>query len=125
MFQGFKKATPYGGARKLRLTFPPVCRVWYEKLLFCISLKYIYNFTAKFTPFNEFINKRREEAKRSILIQVKSQECSEELMKYCQRNFGNLKHMYFHHNENNPAFANFYLLEFENEETIKEIGTYS
>ena len=25
MFQGFKKATPYGGARKLRLTLPPVC----------------------------------------------------------------------------------------------------
>ena len=27
MFQGFKKATPYGGARKLRLTLPPVRRV--------------------------------------------------------------------------------------------------
>ncbi len=27
MFQGSKKATPYGGARKLRLTLPPVCRV--------------------------------------------------------------------------------------------------
>ena len=27
MFQGFKKATPYGGARKLRLTQPPVRRV--------------------------------------------------------------------------------------------------
>ena len=26
MFQGFKKATPYGGARKLRLTLPPVRR---------------------------------------------------------------------------------------------------
>ena len=26
MFQGFKKATPYGGANKLRLTLPPVCR---------------------------------------------------------------------------------------------------
>ena len=26
MFQGFKKATPYEGARKLRLTLPPVCR---------------------------------------------------------------------------------------------------
>ena len=25
MFQGFKKAIPYGGARKLRLTLPPVC----------------------------------------------------------------------------------------------------
>ena len=30
MFQGFKKATPYGGARKLRLTLPPVCRVKYH-----------------------------------------------------------------------------------------------
>ena len=27
MFQGFKKATPYGGARNLRLTQPPVRRV--------------------------------------------------------------------------------------------------
>ena len=27
MFQGFKKATPYGGTRKLRLTQPPVRRV--------------------------------------------------------------------------------------------------
>ena len=27
MFQGFKKATPYGGTRKLRLTPPSVCSV--------------------------------------------------------------------------------------------------
>ena len=26
MFQGFKKATPYGGTRKLRLALPPVRR---------------------------------------------------------------------------------------------------
>ena len=26
MFQGFKKATPYGGTKKLRLTLPPVRR---------------------------------------------------------------------------------------------------
>ena len=27
MFQGFKKVTPLGGAKKLRLTLPPVRRV--------------------------------------------------------------------------------------------------
>ena len=28
MFQGFKKVTPLGGAKKLRLTLPPVRRVF-------------------------------------------------------------------------------------------------
>ena len=28
MFQGFKKVTPLGGAKKLRLTLPPVRRVY-------------------------------------------------------------------------------------------------
>ena len=31
MFQGFKKATPYGGTRKLRLTLPPVHRAYITK----------------------------------------------------------------------------------------------
>ena len=31
MFQGFKKATPYGGARKLRLTLPTVRRATLRK----------------------------------------------------------------------------------------------
>ena len=35
MFQGFKKATPYGGARKLRLTLPPVCREHANDTLSC------------------------------------------------------------------------------------------
>ena len=35
MFQGFKKATPYGGARKLRLTLPPVCRVQQGCCFYC------------------------------------------------------------------------------------------
>ena len=33
MFEGFKKATPYGGAKKLRLTLPPVRRALGEHLL--------------------------------------------------------------------------------------------
>ena len=35
MFQGFKKATPHGGARKLRLTLPPV---------HCVSVNWFYLF---------------------------------------------------------------------------------
>ena len=48
MFQGFQKATPYGGVRKLRLTLPPVRRVEiYEK-----GLK--VDFRALYLFLNEF-----------------------------------------------------------------------
>ena len=50
MFQGFKKATPYGGARKLRLTHPPVRRE--EQLIFGPSFEY---FDGNFGIFYETV----------------------------------------------------------------------
>ena len=57
------------------------------------------------------------------MVQVKSKDSVDDLVQYCVSNFGGLKKLYFHHNENNEAFANFFICEFDNEETVNEIVT--
>ena len=57
------------------------------------------------------------------MIQVKSKDSVDDLVQYCASNFGGLKKLYFHHNENNEAFANFFICEFDDEETVNEIVT--
>ena len=37
IFQGFKKATPYGGARKLRVTLSPVCRAFQTQIVVTVG----------------------------------------------------------------------------------------
>ena len=74
-------------------------------------------------PFEDFINQRRNEAKCSVLVQVKSQESVDDLVQYCQTNFGNPKSLHFHHNEMNENFKSFFLVEFDNEDVVKEILT--
>ena len=73
--------------------------------------------------FEKFIQERRDEAKRSILVQVKSRDCVDDLTNYCQSQFGHLKSLQFHENASNPGFENFYIVEFENEDIVKEIVT--
>ena len=80
-------------------------------------------FLANFVPFEDFINQRRKEAKCSVLVQVKSQESVDDLVQYCQTNFGNPKSLHFHHNENNENFKSFFLVEFDNEDVVTEILT--
>ena len=57
------------------------------------------------------------------MIQVKSKDSVDDLVQYCASNFGGLKKLYFHHNENNEAFANFFICEFDDVETVNEIVT--
>ena len=57
------------------------------------------------------------------MVQVKSQESVDDLIRYCKTNFGRLKSLHFHHNEENPTFNNFFIVEFESPEVVNEIVT--
>lgn len=74
-----------------------------------------------FVTFEDFINQRRTSAKRSVMVQVKSRESSEDLIHYCQSNFGPLKGLHFFHNPENEAFDSFFIVELESKDSVHEI----
>ena len=60
MFQGFKKANPYGGARKLRVTPPPVCSDIVSRILLCIlknqSKIFLRLFGRSYDPIESYLS---------------------------------------------------------------------
>jgi hypothetical protein len=74
-----------------------------------------------YTTFDQFVSQRRETAKRSLLVQVKSQESADDLMDYCSSNFGPIKSLHFHHNEQNEAFGSFFIVEFDEKDSVTEV----
>ncbi|KAK7604033.1 hypothetical protein V9T40_004306 [Parthenolecanium corni] len=68
----------------------------------------------KFVPFNQLIASRREEAARSIIVQVKSENSSQDLLSYCL-NFGEVKNAFYYSLSNNDNRSNFILVEFKDE----------
>ena len=59
--------------------------------------------------FRSWIDRRRAEAKRSLLVQVRSSESAQDLLNYCQATYGPVKAMDFHNNPQNPDFPVSYL----------------
>jgi len=70
--------------------------------------------------FRSKIVQRREEAKRSLLVQVKSAESAHDLLNHCTSSYGPVRTMNFHHNPHNPDFPNFFVVEFESEDSVME-----
>ena len=58
----------------------------------------------KYLPYRQWIDQRRDEAKRSIFVQVKSQESAQDLLNYCGEEFGAVDSMHFHFNPTNIDF---------------------
>ena len=54
--------------------------------------------------FKSWIDGRRKEAKRSLLVQVKSSESATELLNYCHATYGPVCRMDFHNNPQNKDF---------------------
>ncbi len=57
-----------------------------------------------YRTFRSLIEFRREQAKRSLLVQVRSAASAEDLFQYCSGNLGRVKEMHFHHNPDNKNF---------------------
>jgi len=70
--------------------------------------------------FRSWIDQRRDEAKRSLLVQVRSSESAQDLLNYCQAAYGPVKVMDFHNNPQNPDFPNFFVVEFAREDSVRE-----
>lgn len=92
--------------------------------------------------FGAELRERREQAKRSLLVQVRSRGSAEDLFRYCTDNLGTVRSMHFHKNKdensaflvrllgqgrcrvytvllNRSCFAqNFYVVEFENPASV-------
>lgn len=66
----------------------------------------------KFVPFNQLIACRRAEASRSIIVQVKNENSSGDLLSYCS-NFGEVKNAFYYSLSNSDSRNNFILVEFK------------
>lgn len=66
-----------------------------------------------FVPFHQLLASRREEALRSIIVQVKNENSSRDLLSYCS-NFGALKDAFYYSVSQGDSRNNFILVEFEN-----------
>ncbi len=60
---------------------------------------------APYRTFRSLIEFKREQAKRSLLVQVRSVASAEDLFQYCSGNLGRVKEMHFHHNPENKNFS--------------------
>ena len=65
------------------------------------------------TPFRSWVDLRRDEARRSLFVQVKSLESAGDLSQYCTQNFGPVKGLHYHHNVKSDSFSHFFVVEFE------------
>ena len=72
-----------------------------------------------YKPFAEWVKERRSEAKRTLMVQVKSQESAQDLLSYCTSKFGDVRSMHFHRNLDSHIFSDFFLVELESAESLR------
>eukprot|EP00088_Acartia_fossae_P070781 TRINITY_DN9561_c0_g1_i4.p1 TRINITY_DN9561_c0_g1~~TRINITY_DN9561_c0_g1_i4.p1 ORF type:complete len:622 (-),score=62.01 TRINITY_DN9561_c0_g1_i4:53-1918(-) len=81
----------------------------------------LYHTNTDYVPLIDVIKRRKNEAKRSIMVQVKSKESAADLFSYCNHEMGKIAGMYYHHNHFNKSFPNFYIIEFEDENSVTKV----
>ncbi|XKL68911.1 hypothetical protein PGB90_006680 [Kerria lacca] len=69
--------------------------------------------TKSFTSFDQVLIRRREEARRSIIVQVKDEKSHTDLLTYCL-NFGDVNNTYYYTVDNDESRKKFILIEFAN-----------
>ncbi len=72
-----------------------------------------------FTQFQSMIDARREQAKRTLCVQVASKYSAESLFVFCSKNFGKIRELRYHENKGDTQFSHFYLVEFEEAESVR------
>jgi len=76
--------------------------------------------TPKYTPLLREIEQRRDEARRSILVQVKGFPSAPDLGSYCQEVFGPVEGLHFHTNPSGN-FKSFFVVEFADSESVEAV----
>ena len=80
---------------------------WLNKNIQSKNHKYKYN------TFRSLIDSRRDQARNTLLVQVKSKESANELQNYCNKNIGEVKELHYYENEKSRTFQNFFVVEFD------------
>ena len=80
---------------------------WLNKNIQSKNHKYKYN------TFRSLIDSRRDQARNTLLVQVKSKESANELQNYCNKNIGKVKELHYYENEKSRTFRNFFVVEFD------------
>ncbi|CAG9766191.1 unnamed protein product [Ceutorhynchus assimilis] len=88
---------------------------FYGKKYYCQQVSKEQN---TFIPFLDMIESRREQAARSILVQVQSEQSYKQLFTYCE-SIGKVKNM-FHYSEG-PEPLHFIIVEFASDVDIKNV----
>ncbi len=73
-----------------------------------------------FVPFNQMVESRRDEARRSIVVQVKDKTSYEDLLTYCQK-FGNLKNAFYYSTFGNDLLKHFIVVEYDSESDFNSV----
>ncbi|XP_049875361.1 poly(A) RNA polymerase, mitochondrial-like [Pectinophora gossypiella] len=83
----------------------------------CVTVRRFSDVPSKFKTFDEVVTQRRQEARRSIVVQVNSDSSFKELYSYCSK-YASVSGV--HHYKNN-AEEHFMLIEFGSEENLKDV----
>jgi len=73
-----------------------------------------------YTPLLQEVEHRREEAGRSILVQVAGESSAPDLASYCHQVFGPVEGLYFHNNTHGK-FRSFYIVQFAASSSVEAV----
>jgi len=74
-----------------------------------------------YEPLLHQIQRRRLEARRSVLVQVAGKESSHDLASYCARQFGPVERLFYYNNKQSNNFKNFIILQFQSSATVEKV----
>ncbi|KAI5638203.1 hypothetical protein NE865_09149 [Phthorimaea operculella] len=83
----------------------------------CVSVRRLSDVPRKFKTFDEVVDQRRAEARRSLVVQVNSESSFSELYGYCSK-YASINGIHHYKTTNGEHFM---LIEFTTEENLKDI----
>jgi len=80
-----------------------------------------YHTNKTYVPLLDEIKKRKNEAKRSIIVQVKGKESWQDLYSFCSSNIGQVSGMYYFKNKISKSFSDYYIVEFQDDNCVERV----
>jgi len=80
-----------------------------------------YQTNKSYVPLLEVIKRRKNEANKSIIVQVKGKESWQDLYSFCSSNIGQVAGMYYYKNKFTKTFSDFYIVEFQDEKSVDHV----
>jgi len=79
--------------------------------------------TPSYLPLLDQVASRREQARRSLLVQVAGPTSASDLALYCQEQFGPVTSLHFHKNKDSKTFRDFFIVEFASSDSVSSVLT--